>query len=305
MLLKVVFLGTGSAVPTKDRGLTSIAIKRGGEYILVDCGDGTQRQIIKSKLGISRLKRIFITHLHGDHFLGLPALLQTMSILRRTSPLEIYGPTGIKEYIETACRVARFKEAFPIKIEEFDKPTTYTYQDYRIKLFKVEHGDIPTYGIALEEKPLPGKYDVKKSDELGVPRMLRGLLQKGIPVELPDGRIVQPKDVLGPPRPGRKIVYSSDTRPTPETVKAAWKADLLIHDATFRSDMKERAIETWHSTVEEACQIARQAQVKTLALTHFSARYDTQDLEEIMKEAKQYFNKVIVAKDLQEIQIPL
>ena len=304
-MLKVVFLGTSSAVPTVERGLTSIAIKRGGEYILIDCGDGTQRQIFKAKLGMKGLKRIFITHLHGDHFLGLPAFIETMSILRRTEPLEIYGPKGIKEFIEVTSRVASFDPPFEIRITELTGETVFKFNGYKIEFFKVEHGIPECYGIKFEERDYPGKFNVQKANELGVPVSARGFLQRGFNVKLEDGRVITPKDVLGPSRLGRKIVYSSDTRPCENVVKKAKDADLLIHDATFDASLVERAIKTGHSTINEACEVALKAGVHRLVLTHFSARYKSVDLERLELEAQKIFKGAILARDLLSIELPM
>lgn len=301
--MKVIFLGTSSAVPTRDRGLTSLAVMFDGEYLLVDAGECTQRKIIEAGLGFGRLKRVFLTHLHGDHFLGIFPMLQTLGILRRTSPLEIYSPRGLVALLECLKEHSSFRVEFPLSVIEYDSEKTFEFKKYTVKVFPVNHGDTPTFGIKISEKPKPGKLDVERADQLGVPPILRGLLKKGIEVKLPDGRIVKPQDVLGPPRRGKVLVYSSDTRPTERVVKEASGADLLIHDATFTGDLADRAVATGHSTVEEACQVALKAGVKRLALVHFSARYKKEDLDKIEEVAKRIFPNAFVARDLMVVDL--
>ena len=301
--MKVIFLGTSSAVPTRDRGLTSLAVMFDGEYLLVDAGECTQRKIIEAGLGFGRLKRVFLTHLHGDHFLGIFPMLQTLGILRRTSPLEIYSPRGLVALLECLKEHSSFRVEFPLSVIEYDSEKTFEFKKYTVKVFPVDHGDTPTFGIKISEKPKPGKLDVERADQLGVPPILRGLLKKGIEVKLPDGRIVKPQDVLGPPRRGKVLVYSSDTRPTERVVKEASGADLLIHDATFTGDLADRAVATGHSTVEEACQVALKAGVKRLALVHFSARYKKEDLDKIEEVAKRIFPNAFVARDLMVVDL--
>jgi len=301
--LRVIFLGTSSAVPTKDRGLTSLAVMFDGEYVLIDAGECTQRRIIEAGLGFGRLKRVFITHLHGDHFLGLFPMIQTLGILRRSSPLEIYSPPGLAALLECLKEHSSFRVDFPLTLVEFNNEKIFEFRKYTVKVFPVNHGDTPTFGIKISEKPKPGKLDVERADQLGVPPVLRGLLKKGIEVKLPDGRVVRPQDVLGPPRKGKVLVYSSDTRPIETVVKEAAGADLLIHDATFTGDLAERAVATGHSTVEEACQVALKAGVKRLALTHFSARYKKEDLARIEEMARRMFPNAFVARDLMIVDL--
>ena len=303
--MRVVFLGTSGSVPTKERNPPSIALVMNGEYILMDVGDGTQKQIIKSGLGFSRLKRIFITHLHGDHFLGLFPMLQTMSILRRRGKLEIYSPPGLRDIIDELRSKADFRVTFELEVIEVDRDSSFNFGKYKIKLFRVEHGDVLTFGVRVKEADRPGKFNAEKAEQLGIPPELRGLLLKGIPVRTIDGRLVMPEEVVGPPRPGRLVVYSSDTRPSSSVVENAQGADLLIHDATFRDDLKDRAITTGHSTVGEACEVAKRAGVKMLALTHLSARYKEQDIPLIEEEARKIFPNSFVARDLMSVEIPL
>ncbi len=296
--MKVIFLGTGGAIPTLERSHPSIAVFFNGEYILLDAGEGTQRQIMRSGLGFARLTRIFITHLHGDHFLGIFPLIQTLSLLRRRKKLEIYSPKGLKEVLHEMTSKAYLEPRFELEVFEISEECSFDFGKYEVSMFRVNHGDTQTYGIKVKEADKPGKFDVKKANELGVPITFRGLLQKGIVVKTPSGRVVYPEDVMGPPRRGKVLVYSSDTRPCDSVIQQAKEADILIHDATFRDDLKDRAEKTWHSTVGEACEVASKAGVKSLALTHFSARYKNKDLEKIEKEAKALFSSAFVARDL-------
>ncbi len=301
--MKVIFLGTGGAIPTLERSHPSIAVFFDGEYILLDAGEGTQKQIMKSGLGFARLTRIFISHLHGDHFLGLFPLIQTLSLLRRKKRLEIYSPVGLRDVLHELVSKAYLQPRFELEVFEIDKDRCFDFGKYEVSMFHVFHGDTETFGIRVKEADKPGEFDVKKADELGVPVTFRGLLQKGMAIKTPSGRIVFPQDVMGPPRKGKLLVYSSDTRPCKTVIHNAMGADLLIHDATFRDDLKDRAEKTGHSTVGEACEIAIKARVKKLALTHFSARYKNVDLDKIEKEAKSLFNNAFVAKDLLSVNL--
>jgi len=290
-------------VPTRDRSLTSIAVSLDGEYLLIDAGEGTQRRIVEAGLGFSRLRRVFITHLHGDHFLGLFPMLQTLGILRRTKPLEVYSPPGLSAILDALSRHASFRIEFPFSLVEFEGESRFEFKKYTVKVFPVDHGDAPTFGVKIVERPKPGRLNVEVAESLGIPPEMRGLLKRGIPVKLPEGRVVQPEEVVGPPTPGRVIVYSSDTRPSDSVVREASGADLLIHDATFTSDHADRARSTGHSTVEEACQVAVKAGVSRLALTHFSARYKEEDLADIEARARRIFPNAFVARDLMTVEV--
>jgi len=301
--MRVIFLGTGGAIPTLERSHPSIAVFFDGEYILLDAGEGTQKQIMKSGLGFARLTRIFISHLHGDHFLGIFPLIQTLSLLRRKKKLEIYSPAGLRDVLHELVSKAYLEPRFEVEVFEINGDRSFDFGKYEVNMFHVFHGDTQTFGIKIKEADKPGEFDVKKANELGVPITMRGLLQKGMTIKTPSGRIVYPEDVLGPPKKGKLLVYSSDTRPCKTVVYNARGADLLIHDATFRDDLKDRAEKTGHSTVGEACDVAIKAGVKKLALTHFSARYKDEDLDKIEKEARTLFHNAFVAKDLLSVYL--
>ncbi len=302
--LQVIFLGTGGSIPTPQRGLSAIAIKRKAELLLFDCGEGTQRQMIQAGVGFHRKTKIFITHMHGDHILGLPGLLQTMSLLDRTKELEIYGPQGIKAFVEAINQTVLFTLTFPVQVSELKEAGLVCEEkEYEVHATQPNHMT-PALAYALTEKPRPGRFHIEKAKELGVPEgPLWSKLQGGSPVKLSGGKIVKPEMVLGPPRPGRKIVYTGDTRPSENLVKLAEDADLLIHEATFDDELLERAAEDGHSTPSQAAETAKEAGVKWLVLTHISARY--RDASLLLEQARKTFSNTDLAKDFLKIDLPL
>ncbi|MFQ6068383.1 MAG: ribonuclease Z [Candidatus Bathyarchaeia archaeon] len=304
MSLQVIFLGTAGSVPTNMRSLPAIAIRRKGELILFDCGEGVQRQMVKAGLGFNKKMKVFITHMHGDHVLGLPGLIQTMSLLDRTRKLEIYGPTGLEKFIETIEKTVQFTLTFPLEIAEIeDEGLVCEEKEYEVYAAWANHV-APTFAFSLVEKPRPGRFYPEKARALGVPEgILWSKLQHGSIVKLPNGRIVQPEKVVGPPRPGRKVVYTGDSRSSKSLVELAEDADLLIHDCTFDDELAERAKEDGHSTPSQAVKTAKKAKVKRLILTHISARYKTPDL--LLNQAKKGFSNVDVAEDFMKINLPL
>ena len=303
MQLYVIFLGTGGSWPTVKRNVSAIAIKRGGEILLFDCGEGTQRQIQRSSLSYMQIKSIFITHFHGDHFLGLPGLIQTMQLNDRKESLAIYGPKGTSRIVETIKNLGYFKPAYEITGHDVDEGDEIRFEGYSVKPFRVRH-NVPALGYVLEEDMRPGRFNKKRALELGIPEgPLFGKLQRGESIKLRDGRVITPDMVLGPPRPGRKIVYSGDTRPCENVTKFAENADLLIHDSTFLSDLEDVATEYGHSTARQAAEIARKAKVKKLVLTHISPRYMRDS--DIEREAKEIFENSMVAKDFMKLEVRL
>jgi len=301
--LNVIFLGTGGSIPTPKRGLSAIAIRRKTELLLFDCGEGTQRQMIQAGVGFHRKTKIFVTHMHGDHVLGLPGLLQTMSLLDRTKKLEIYGPQGIKAFVEAISQTVRFSLTFPVQVSEIEADLVCEEKEYKVYAIPSDHMD-HSLAYALIEKPRPGRFNIEKAKELGVPEgPLWSKLQDGSAVKLPSGRIVKPEMVLGPPRPGRKIVYTGDTRPSENLVKLAENADLLIHEATFDDELMERAMEDGHSTPSMAAETAKEAEAKWLVLTHISARYKDAGL--LLEQARKVFSNTDVAQDFLRLELPL
>jgi ribonuclease Z len=248
--------------------------------------------------------KIFITHMHGDHVLGLPGLLQTMSLLDRQRELEIYGPVGIKAFVKAIEKTVQFVLTFRVEIHEIRKEgIACTEKEYEVLAGQTDHVT-PSWAYALLEKPRPGRFDPKKAEALGIPEgPLWSKLQHGEKVKMSKGKLVKPEQVVGVPRPGRKIVYSGDTRPTTNLLLLAERADLLIHEATFENELEEKAIEDGHSTPAQAAKIAKKAKVKRLVLTHVSSRY--KNPKSLLEQAKRIFPKSEVAEDLMEIDVPL
>lgn len=295
--MKIVFLGTGGTYPSKLRNVTSIAVQMPGEVVMFDCGEGTQRQLMHSSVSFMKIKKIFISHLHADHFLGLPGLIQSMSLNGREEDLTVYGPKGTEDTVEAILSLGYFKSGYKVGAKDLRPGKTLEFSGYSVSCVAAEH-TIPTLAFALEEKPRPGRFDIEKAKSLGVPEgPLFGRLQDGKSVTV-RGVTVTPEMVLGSPRPGRKLVYTGDTKPSKRIAKLAEGADVLIHDCTLDSSHKDLASSFGHSTAEEAARVARAAGVGTLFLVHFSPRYDeTSDLE---KEAATIFKNTVAPKDLTE-----
>ena len=304
MSLRVIFLGTAGSVPTSKRSLPAIVIQRKDELLIFDCGEGIQRQMIQAGAGFHRKTKVFITHLHGDHVLGLPGLLQTMSLLDRKLKLEIYGPPGTEAFVNAIQRTVQFILTFPLEILEVeDANIVCEEREYELRAVWADHV-VPGLAYALIEKPRPGKFNLEKAKALGIPEgPLWSKLQHGSAVKLPNGQVVKSEEVLGSPRPGRKVVYSGDTRPTENVVELAQNADLLIHDGTFDDELADKAYEDGHSTASQAAEIANKAKVKWLILTHVSARYRNVDV--LVEQARKFFPKTDIAEDFMKIDLPL
>ncbi len=293
--IDVIFLGTGGALPTKERGLPAVALRRDGELFLFDCGEGTQRQMMHVGLGFNRPMTIMISHLHGDHVLGLPGLLQTMSSLVRDKPLDLYGPEGISGYLGSLRRTLAFAANFPVRVAELKPGQEISKNSYSIKTTKALH-DITCLAYAIVETDRPGRFHPDKAKRLGIPEgPLWKQLQTGKEVKV-EGKTVEPRQVMEEPRPGLKIVYAIDTRPCDEVKALAKEADLLIHDGGFAEDRRDKAKEYFHSTAREAARVAKAARVRKLALVHISAV--TRDDSILLKEAKSVFKATLVPKDL-------
>lgn len=300
-MLRVVFLGTGGSLPTPNRNPSAILINRKGELILFDCGEGTQQQMMRAKTGM-KLSSIFITHFHADHFLGIPGLIQTMSFNGRKEDLDIYGPRRTKQFVRYLIEMGYYKLGFSIKAHELEGGEVIDRGEYVIRVVATDHS-IPSVGYVLEEKRRPGRFNREKAIELGVPvGRLFSKLQKGESV-IVNGREIHPSQVMGPSRPGRKLVYSGDTRPCSAIENASRGADLLIHDATLTDELKEWAIETKHTTSKEAAQLAKDAGVKQLVLTHISSRY-SENAQPLLEDAKKIFENVRIAEEFMVIEIP-
>lgn len=297
MTMRVTFLGTSGAVPTTERNPSSILVNREGDRLLFDVGEGTQRQMMKFGTGFT-VSEVFITHIHGDHVLGLPGLVQTWDFNDREDPLTIYTPRGTKSDIENLVHAAGNDPSFPIHIYEVGAgETAVRHDDYEVRTFDVSH-DTNAVGYALVEDDRKGRFDREKAEELGVPVGPKfSRLHEGRPVELDDGTTVEPEQVVGETRAGRTFVYTGDTRPTKTVAEAAADVDLLVHDASFADDGEERANLTAHSTARQAGSIAQQANAKKLALTHISSRYGN-DVSQHLSDAREGFDgDVFVPED--------
>lgn len=299
MDLRLVFLGTAGAVPTVERGPSGLLIIRGGDRLLVDCGEGTQRQLMRS-VGLARIDRIFITHLHGDHYLGLPGLLKTLSLQGRESPLHLYGPPGLEDIYVSAQRMfGRF--TFEVLIEESSGGTAYRGDGYCMQSVRTDHGP-PSIAWALREEWRPGRFHPEQAVALGIapgPDFRR--LQSGESLVLPSGDVVEPEQVMDEPRPGRAVVVSGDTRPSAAVTDLARGASVLVHDSTFTETERTRALETRHSTAKEAAQVAATAGVGVLALTHVSSRHSRREL---LGEARAFFQHTVLPDDLDHLVVP-
>jgi ribonuclease Z len=298
--LDVVFLGTSGSAPTAQRAPSATLIRRGGERLLVDCGEGTQRQLLRSEVGLVELEEIFLTHLHADHFLGLPGMLKTFAMRGRETPVTVYGPGGTRDLIGALGRVIG-RLSYSLNVVELGPGDVLERGDSRIVAFAVEHG-VSAVGYALSEDDRPGRFDVEAADRLGVgdgPE--RGRLQRGEAVTLASGAVVLAEQVVGAPRQGRKVVLAGDTAPAPSVIEAASEADVLVHEATFLADELERARETRHCTAGEAAVVAREARVRMLALTHLSGRYGATEVE---SEAREVFPATVVPRDFDVIRVP-
>jgi ribonuclease Z len=299
--LDLVFLGTSASMPTAQRAPAALLLRRGGERLLFDCAEGTQRQLQRSSVGLPDLEEIFLTHLHGDHFLGLPGMLKTFALRGRDEVgLTVYGPSGVKDLFRS-LRPFLGRLPYPLTVVEVAPGEELLRGGYRIATFAVDHG-VSAVGYSVVEDERPGRFDVAAADALGVPAgRERGQLQGGDAITLADGTVVAPEAVLGPSRPGRKIVLTGDTAPAPSVVQAAYRADLLVHEATFAAEEKERARETLHSTAADAAEVARLAEVKLLALTHVSTRYFG---SELAREAREIFTETVVPRDFDIVEVP-
>jgi len=295
MWIKLVFLGTSAAVPTRDRGLPCIALIRNGRIALFDVGEGAQYKMLIYGLSVLRVHAIYITHPHGDHVFGLPGLIHTMNMYGATHKLKIYAPKPVIKFLEETFEMSGHKPLFDVELYELSPGLTSKFQDLTIKAFTVDHID-NSYGFTIQQPMIPGKFNPEAALKLGVPKgPLWKRLQMGEDVTLPDGRIVRSKDVVGEPRPGVKIVYTGDTRPIDVVVKESRDADVLIHDSTFDSSLKELAYKQGHSTAYDAAVIAKDANVMLLILTHISARY--KDCKILEDEARKVFSRSLVAED--------
>ncbi len=298
--MKLVFLGTSAAQPTENRGLSCICLEKDGEILMFDAGEAAQISYMKSGLGWNKKMKLFVTHLHGDHCVGILGLLQTMSMQNRTETLEIFGPSGIEEFIAANIKVLNFGLSFPILITIIKEGKILENEKFSVYVCKANHS-ITAFSYLFEEKDKPGRFNLETAKQLGIPEgELWSKLQSGHEIII-NGKIITPEQVLGEKRPGKKIGISGDTMPTKELEKFFENCDYLVFDSTFLDEEKQKAQDTCHSTATQAAILGKNARVKNLILTHFSARYK----DEIghLREAQKIHDSVITAKDLLEIEI--
>jgi ribonuclease Z len=301
-MLSITFLGTSASIPTIDRNVAGLAVQREGETILFDCGEGSQRQMMRYGVGFS-FREIFFTHYHADHMLGVTGLLRTLGLQDRAAPVLLYGPKGAQRVLGAAITLGIERNKFPVEILEVKPGDRLARDEYDIAIFETDHR-ADTVGFALVEHPRLGRFHPDRARELGIPEgPLWGELHRGKPITLPDGRTIGPSDLVGAPRRGRVLVYTGDTRPHLGVIEASRGADLLVHEATFGGDEQVRARETGHSTAAEAARVAVEAGARRLALTHISSRYN-RDAAELLAEARAVFPETIIARDGMTLDVP-
>jgi len=298
--LSLFFAGTGGSVPTARRGLPALLLRRGGEHLLFDCGEGTQRQLVRST-GLPELDVVFLTHFHADHWLGLPGMLKSFDLRERTAPLTVCGPPGTERLLEQ-LRMVFGRTRYPLEIVDLESGDAMEFDGYEVQAFNVRHRGT-AFGYAVVEELRPGRFDAALAERLGVtPGPDFGRLQAG---ETVGG--VTPDRVVGEARPGRRVVISGDTAPSDRVAAEAAGADVLVHEATFTESERARAAETAHSTARQAAQLAAEADVGLLALTHVSTRYvyERDGSHPILDEARAVFDRVVLPRDFDAIEVPL
>ena len=307
--MQITFFGTSSGVPTRSRNVSSVALRlpQRAEVWLFDCGEGTQHQLLHSDLKISQVTRIFITHTHGDHIFGLMGLLATYGLAGNPTRIDVYGPPGLNDYIKACQRYSFTHFSYPLKVHTVEPGIVYEDDEYIVKCGLLKHR-ITAFGYRIEEKDKPGRFDVEKAQELGIPSgPIYGKLKRGEQVTLPDGRVINGADLCGPTQTGRKLVYCTDTVFCEGAVELSQDADLLIHEATFAHQDAELAFQRLHSTSTMAAQVALAAGAKHLIMTHFSPRYapgnDIQ-LSDLLQEAKAIFPNTTMAYDFLAYDVP-
>jgi ribonuclease Z len=308
--LQITFLGTSSGVPTRSRNVSSIALRlpQRAEIWLFDCGEGTQHQFLRSDFKSSQIRRIFITHMHGDHIFGLMGLLASCGLAgNRQQQIDIYGPKPLNDYLQACRRYSQTHFSLTLKVHAVEPGLVFEEDEFRVSCALLEHR-VPAYGYRVEETDRPGRFDVKRAQAMGIPPgPIYGELKQGKRVKLPDGRIIYGNDLCGPTLPGRKLVYCTDTIYCENAVSLAQNADVLIHEATFSHQDAELAYQRLHSTSTMAAQVALGAQVRQLIMTHFSPRYapgNDIELSDLLAEARAIFPKTIMAKDFMTYDIP-
>ncbi len=303
MSLSIHLLGTSASRPTVERNVSSVAVHREGETLMFDCGEGTQRQMMRYGISFA-LEDIFFTHMHADHLLGVIGLIRTMALQGRTERLRLWGPRGSARVLRRAEGLGFERATFPVEILEIEPGQRLARKDYEIVGFPVDHRGSASLGYAIVEAERKGRFNPDLARELGIPEgPLWGKIHRGEDVTLDDGRVIESRTLVGEKRPGRTVVITGDTRPCSATIDAARDADLLLHESTFGDEEAQRAVETGHSTAREAATVAHSAGVRRLVLTHFSARY-SRDATPLEQEAKSVFAETLIGKDGMEIEVP-
>lgn len=298
--MKLIFLGTSAAHPTPKRGLSCICLQRDAEILMFDVGEAAQTAYMKSGLKWNKKMKILITHMHGDHCIGILSLLQTMSMQNRTERLEIFGPKGIDEFLSSNIKILNFGLTFPVMISIVEEGKIIDEKDYSVYSCKADHSTT-AFSYRFDEKDRPGRFDRQKAQQMGIPEgTLWKRLQQGEDIEC-NGKKVSPSQILGTKRPGRRIGISGDTRPTDELRDFFDGCDYLVFDTTFSDELREKALATRHSTAAEAGKLAHDAHVKNLIMTHFSARYENTD--SLVEEGKKFHDSIIAASDLLQVEI--
>ena len=304
MPLLVRFLGTAASRPTVERGVASLALIREGQTLLFDCGEGTQRQMMRYGVSFA-FEDLFFTHTHSDHILGITGLIRTMALQGRTERLQVWAPRGAAKTLRQCISLGGERTTFPVDITELGAGASLARGDYRIETFAVDHGPSTSLGYALVEDERKGRFNPDLARELGIPEgPLWGRIHRGESITLDNGQVIEPSVLVGERRRGRRVVITGDTRPCAATIEAARDADLLIHEATFADEEAARALETGHSTAREAAEVAKAAGARKLALTHISARYSV-NAKDLEREARQVFSASVVVKDGTEIELGL
>lgn len=304
--LELTFLGTGAGVPAKERNVSAIALdlsQERGTTWLFDCGEATQHQILHTSIKPRKIEKIFITHLHGDHIFGLPGLLGSRSFQDGTSLLTIYGPTGIKEYVEVSLRLSATHLKYPIEIVEIDDGVIFEDHQFIVTAGKLEHG-ITCFGYRIMEKDLKGALEVDKLQKLGIsPGPIYQKIKAGGEILLADGMKVNGADFVGPDKPGRKLAILGDTRFNEKAIELAFDVDVLVHEATFGKEDEDIAYDYFHSTTTGAAQVAKEAKADAIILTHISSRYQGNDISILLEEAQRVFSNVHIAHDFYKFQV--
>ncbi|QGH34859.1 ribonuclease Z [Gracilibacillus salitolerans] len=304
--MHVHFLGTGAGLPSKGRNVTSIVLdllQERNALWMFDCGEATQHQILHTSIKPRKIEKIFITHLHGDHIFGLPGLLSSRSFQGGEEPVTIYGPIGIKQFIETALTVSQSKLSYPIIIEELKEGIIFEDDQFSVSVKHLDHA-IDSFGFRIDEKDSPGPLLVEKLKEVGIkPGPIYSQFKTEETVELPNGKTVRSKDYIGEPKKGKSIAVLGDTRTKEEYVTFIQNVDLLIHEATFNKDQEQLAYDYFHSTTTQAAKLAQKANVKKLILTHISSRFQLNEVDQLLLEAMQYFEETAIAHDFYSTSI--